>query len=1666
MSKGNGAATGGGAATQAGMNYQNRVAAWMCVHILAEQEVGPMWGLPQNVTVEFIRCETEQPVDDILIGTSGGGHSFIQVKHSLTASKSENAALASSLDQFVRQFLAYGGGASGKHPWERPLDPALDRLVLITTSKTSAAVKEHLPSVLTRLRASGKIHPIEDAATNAEERHILTIVRNHLERFWLKYTGTAHTEADERQLLSLIWVQILDVDDNGRDEREAKNILRTTVVKTPVEADVAWNTLVLACAGYAAARSGADRNLLQRHLLDQNISIKAPRSYQADIERLREYSSLTHQALADLSTIRVGDRTVKIDRPASTALRTAAEQNSVVVVGDPGSGKSGVLYDLVGVLLGEGADVVFLAVDRLEARSLGALRQEFGLEHEIVDVLRNWPGDKPAYLVVDALDAARSEASALTFYDLLAMALQNSGRWRVIASIRKFDLRHNTKLHRLFEGRPPTEFRSAEFYDLCHLNVPRLDTEEWLQISTQSPELAGLFVYTNQGLRELLLTPFNVRLAGELIGAGSSIESLTPIETQIGLLDRYWEERVVRSDYESDAREEVLTRAAEAMVKTRSLRANRRDVAGDATLGRALNDVLSAHILSEWEPSHGKPDRSVVTFAHHMIFDYATSCLLLRGTEQRFVERLEKEPDLVMAIRPSIVMHFEYCLFRGEEFFWDAVFRVIRSQTVPEIGKLIGPTVAADSIREISGFSPLVRELASSDLRTREVAEKALRHVMGALLVADSNSSPSLTGPTALLWSELLDQCTALLRAPIAYSTRPVLLALCQVQGAVGQDARVFLGRVARRLLEFALAQETRDILLITGGLQAVCQTFESDPIASAALLRRCLEPSHVLQYGHEELFHLGREVEGLIPIAPELVEDIFRAAFTLYDPSQEKTWVGGSRIVGLTSTRRQDFDLARFVLTSKYRQFIGHAPVNATRILIAILDAYVAERHYPRSDENQNVEAFDFSGRAARIRADHSAMWISRGTYRNDKPIQMLDILTNYLEEISSTQDRNEERQQILDVITKENSTAVLWRQLLLSGAKFPETLGMDIRSLAWALPILDCDDTTWSAGDLLKAIFIHLTCEERKRVERAIISIPEEVEPDDLREAQYKRNRLLGCLDQEAIVTEEARDFVDRLRVQNEVPQNRHPYGPMDVSSRAYTDEDYLRDQGVQVDDPLNRSILTLTEPAKEFAAKHLNTDPTRLEIEEAIPALRALHDALRMAEIDGVHQNQRDLSWGYLAEACEAVAKFDEFSCDEKDWSFIKAVLLSASTYPQPEHYPESDEAFNRHQSWGSPAARLDAAQGVMYLARHASCVDSELFEAVERLACDSVPSVRFQVAVRLVSLYHTAPELMWKLLERISLEEESLGVLHGLLWGSLDRLAGYHPNRVMNYTRNIHERVCNRDEAAEVRKRCASIFAGLYLWQDPPESAEIVSRFTENPTRYIEEVNQVVFDLRNLLNLGPIDPPNQKQDAVRTGAFRLIEHILTATRDDARIIETNNSSLVFNLWSNDDQEKARGLAHLAESVCMQIYFASGAYKDAPADEENKVPLGSAERLRFLREARGSLELLSEFAHPNLTHYLLQTLEYLISFDPEEVFLLVGRVVRKGRQGGYEYESLAVDLMVRLIERFIAEFGHLLQENEQCRHTLIEILDTFVDAGWASARRLTYRMEEIFR
>lgn len=171
------------------------------------------------------------------------------------------------------------------------------------------------------------------------------------------------------------------------------------------------------------------------------------------------------------------------------------------------------------------------------------------------------------------------------------------------------------------------------------------------------------------------------------------------------------------------------------MVAARTLRAERREVA-EAAAEAPLRELLSNQVLTEWQPAPGVgAEREFVAFGHHVVFDYAVAQLLLRGDPGALVRRLEADPELPLVVRPSLVLHFHHLwLQRDRERFWDLVFRLVRSDRVPEIGKLIGPSVAAALAQGLSELEPLCRALEDGDVDVQRAAESALRHLVGMLL--------------------------------------------------------------------------------------------------------------------------------------------------------------------------------------------------------------------------------------------------------------------------------------------------------------------------------------------------------------------------------------------------------------------------------------------------------------------------------------------------------------------------------------------------------------------------------------------------------------------------------------------------------------------------------------------------------------------------------------------------------------------------------------------------------------------------------------------------------------------------------------------------------------------------------------------------------------------
>ena len=100
-----------------GSEYQVRVAAWLAVEMLAEGQ-----GLfAPGDRVSMLRGETQESVDDLLVGTASDHYGFIQAKRKVSFSERPNSEFTSVIDQAVRQVAGRDNDGIVR-PWSRPLD--------------------------------------------------------------------------------------------------------------------------------------------------------------------------------------------------------------------------------------------------------------------------------------------------------------------------------------------------------------------------------------------------------------------------------------------------------------------------------------------------------------------------------------------------------------------------------------------------------------------------------------------------------------------------------------------------------------------------------------------------------------------------------------------------------------------------------------------------------------------------------------------------------------------------------------------------------------------------------------------------------------------------------------------------------------------------------------------------------------------------------------------------------------------------------------------------------------------------------------------------------------------------------------------------------------------------------------------------------------------------------------------------------------------------------------------------------------------------------------------------------------------------------------------------------------------------------------------------------
>ncbi|MBU7440923.1 ATP-binding protein [Paraburkholderia fungorum] len=1642
----------GGRAEAAGGGYETLVAAWYCVRILLGRLAHPLFDLPPNTRLLVLRSQSGEDVDDINCQTSDDGVVFVQVKRTIGLTTGETSPLAKALDQFVRQQKAAAEDLSDAVPG-RPLDPARDRLVLATRGTAAAKIRGALNRLLRGLRDQPDKTLLSEIALNEEEREVASVVETHIRRSWLAAYGSAPTSPAIGTLLRLVHLQFVDVEPGERDRISAMDDLRSQLLTDPDQAEAAFSHLVTHCARLRSDQSGADTSTLLSTLAQAGISLQAAPDYRADIAALRAWTGRRLTTAARFTRLIEGDPASVIERTTWPSTVEAARQNSVLLVGEPGAGKTGIAYRLAETEMATGRDVIFIPVDILTVDGLAALRAELGISHELGEVLANWPGAQHGLLIIDALDAARkSETQTVLRVTIEEVLRQAGGRWNVVASVRSYDLRQGTEWARLFRGRPPTlDHADLGFPNVRHILVTRLTEQELAQIAAFSPELKSLYDGASAPLRGLLCNIFNLRLLAELVEDGIVTSDLADITTQSELLDTYWNHRIRRSDGNHDRRELALRAVVERMLASKSLQASRVDVLAQAD-PVAIVELEQFDILRA-EDEHGQNEDRLL-FSHHVLFDYAVARLVFRRGRDAsdLVSRLIREPALALMLRPSLSLTFSEVWSErqsGRPRFWNLAFAVAREPRVSPVGQLVGPIVIAEQVETLADLQPLLDALTPGS-SLQGAAELILQHLTGALL-ARVRAGASLIGPDAGPWMALAETLSRVGTDAAMNTVRILVQAGTEKPADLTAQQLIHAGAAARRLLGFAWNHDPRIEQFVITAINGVANTVASDPQATIRLLRRALEPEHLRQFGYEELDWITRHIRSYAAHDLDFVIDLYASIFEYEEPSGDaKTSISSSAIMGMSSTRRQDYEMAWWMLAEAAPRLLDEHPAEGTKAVARGLDGYI-RRHQTDPESPNEVDAFYIGERPARYVHDRSYGWNGQGIqHYRDAPV-LLNKFNEFLERLSARDDSQEVFALVVETVADEVGNAVLWSTLLAAAAKHPAMFGAAVLPLASAQPVLGSLETRFQVGNYLTAVFSTLTAEQKAPIERAILDLSG---PGSIRSQQI----LAGCLSAADCVTPEMQSFQDQLAANAEVPVNR-PAMQLEFSSRPYDTDAYLKEMGVNVTDEHSVAIRELMRPVEALP----NTWDTSLSLDEVRRRLDLI-DPL-VDRLVTLSQGQIDLTLyehatGRAAEAAHRVAITHYEVIEEADVrDRLKRIFLFAKGSTSPSFSQEHEERFHDHASWGGPSARNGAAGGLMALARPQNPLDPDVQAAIHELARDPVCDVRLQIVQNLHVLRDSDPAWVWAEIEHVVEHEYTRQVIDSAIQ-SLAQVAYLDVPRAIRIAKHVLDRYKGQQGPGigQVCLSAASHIMDIHFVFSNAEADEFYTEQLADPSLHAENLHAWAARYSDKLTIG--DDTGSDQDRQRAKTIAFYRDTANAVSDAIEKIYTEYDLAGSHEWPPELVSRVQALNSVLDDMAMRTYFASGGDDNTDCTQEEL-----ARRRRLYRELMPVLDRLAECGVVHTAYYLIQALEHFIPADPAGVFRLIVKSVMASSRFGYAFESMGADVIVRIVEKYLADYRAVFSDDARLDE-LMACLNLFVSAGWPAAQSLTFRLAEIWR
>ncbi len=245
-----------GSATNAGINYQQRVGAWFLVSQYTGFNINKTVDVEQDLIVESIHFETIDNVDDVRIDCEDVAI-YCQVKRKVSSlSSSANSDFNKAIKQFVADFIE---------------NYSLENIyVLITTSDSTTKVKRDLKKILTSTRLNDT--NFQENPLNKSEENTLKSFRTQFYHLYRDMKGVETDEANFIKFCKQVFISIIDLEEGSSNISAALMLLKSKNFHNP---ELIWKMLVANCLTYSSKRQSIDISHLNA-LLNQ---------YRSDIEK-------------------------------------------------------------------------------------------------------------------------------------------------------------------------------------------------------------------------------------------------------------------------------------------------------------------------------------------------------------------------------------------------------------------------------------------------------------------------------------------------------------------------------------------------------------------------------------------------------------------------------------------------------------------------------------------------------------------------------------------------------------------------------------------------------------------------------------------------------------------------------------------------------------------------------------------------------------------------------------------------------------------------------------------------------------------------------------------------------------------------------------------------------------------------------------------------------------------------------------------------------------------------------------------------------------------------------------------------------------------------------------------------------------------------------------